>query len=126
MINITICKIGTVHSTRKVIQDDHWDQEEVYIQLEESFTKEALMGLADFSHAEIIFFMDKVESEKIEYSARHPRKRADWPKVGIFSQRGKNRPNQLGLTICRIKKVDGKRLYLEGLDAIDGTPPFLA
>ena len=42
--------------------------------------------------------------------------------MGIFSQRGKNRPNQIGLTICKIIKVEDKNLYIEGLDAIDGTP----
>jgi len=122
MTHISICKIGTVHSTREVIQDDHWDQEDSYIELEEDFTQEALLGLDDFSHAEIIFFMNKVKQEKIEHSARHPRNRSDWPRIGIFAQRGKNRPNQIGLTVCRIKRIEGKRLYLEGLDAIDGTP----
>ena len=34
----------------------------------------------------------------IETGARHPRNRIDWPLVGIFAQRGKNRPNRIGLT----------------------------
>ena len=38
------------------------------------------------------------------------------------AQRGKNRPNQLGLTICKILKVEGKQLHLEGLDAVHATP----
>jgi tRNA (Thr-GGU) A37 N-methylase len=42
--------------------------------------------------------------------------------VGIFAQRGKSRPNCLGLTSCRIERVEGRRLFLRGLDAIDGTP----
>ena len=58
----------------------------------------------------------------METSARHPRNNAEWPKVGIFAQRGKNRPNQIGLTLCKILKVDGTALYLEGLDAVDGSP----
>lgn len=64
----------------------------------------------------------KVDPGKIETGARHPRNNVAWPNVGIFAQRGKNRPNQIGLTICRILKVEQTRLYLEGLDAIDGTP----
>jgi tRNA (Thr-GGU) A37 N-methylase len=28
----------------------------------------------------------------------------------------------LGSTICRILKVEGRRLFVEGLDAVDGTP----
>ena len=45
-----------------------------------------------------------------------------WPKVGIFAQRGKNRPNQIGVTICKIVSVEGLSVHVEGLDAIDGTP----
>lgn len=66
--------------------------------------------------------MDQVDPTKIEKTSRHPRNNTNWPKVGIFAQRGKNRLNQVGATICRILKVDGTKLHLEGLDAIDGTP----
>ena len=55
-------------------------------------------------------------------TARHPRNNPDWPKVGIFAQRGKNRPNQIGTTICRVLRTEGIKIYLEGLDAIDGSP----
>jgi tRNA (Thr-GGU) A37 N-methylase len=54
--------------------------------------------------------------------ARHPRNRLDWPKVGIFAQRGKNRPNRIGVTICRLLSVRGLSLEVADLDAIDGTP----
>jgi tRNA (Thr-GGU) A37 N-methylase len=42
--------------------------------------------------------------------------------VGIFSQRGKNRPNRLGSTIAKIISIQGTTVHLSGLDAIDGTP----
>lgn len=86
------------------------------------FSGEALAGLSEFSHVEVVFYMDQVNPEKIEKTARHPRNNPDWPKIGIFSQRGKNRPNQIGATICKIKGVDGTKLLLKGLDAVDGTP----
>ena len=63
-----------------------------------------------------------VPADKIETGARHPRNNLDWPAVGIFAQRGKNRPNRIGTTICRVLRVEGTRLHLEGLDAVDGTP----
>ena len=47
---------------------------------------------------------------------------AAWPKVGIFAQRGKARPNRLGATIVEIEKRDGRILHVRGLDAVDGTP----
>lgn len=120
---INLNPIGTVHSSRELTDDDNWDAEPAYIQLSPAgFTPEALEGLCEFSHAEIVFYMHQVNPDKIESGARHPRNNTSWPRVGIFAQRGKNRPNQLGTTICRIIKVESTRLYLEGLDAVDGTP----
>lgn len=123
MQNITLTPIGVVHSSRKNAADDNWDAEHVYVELDASqFSPDALMGIADFSHVEILFHMDRVDPEKIEKTARHPRNNPEWPKVGIFAQRGKNRPNQIGATICRVLQLDGHMLTLEGLDAIDGSP----
>lgn len=120
---MTFVEIGAVCSTRKEIKDDEWDKEKVFIELDSSrFTAESLLGLETFSHVEVLFYMHGVNPEKIESVARHPRGNLNWPRIGIFSQRGKNRPNQIGTTVCRVLKVDGTRLYLEGLDAIDGTP----
>ena len=123
MKSISINPIGIVRSTRKKPDDDNWDSETTSIELDaKQFSDEALAGLAEFSHAEIIFHMDQVDPSRVETKARHPRNNTNWPKVGIFSQRGKNRPNQIGTTICRILNVDRRVLHLEGLDAVDGTP----
>jgi tRNA-Thr(GGU) m(6)t(6)A37 methyltransferase TsaA len=115
--------VGTVRSTRDEVADDNWDSERAYIELDAlEFTAESMAGITDFSHVEVLFFMDKVAPEKIERTARHPRNNTAWPKVGIFAQRGKNRPNQIGTTVCRVLRVEGSKLHLEGLDAVDGTP----
>ena len=121
-MDINLSSVGTVRSTRHVITDDFWDMEEVYLELTDEFSEESLYGLSDFSHLELIFFMDKVNPKNIVTDARHPRNRLDWPLVGIFSQRGKNRPNQLGLTVCKILEIEGKKIFVSGLDAVDGTP----
>ena len=123
MQNITLTPIGIVRSSRKNAADDNWDSEHVYVELDASqFSPDALMGIADFSHVEVLFHMDRVDPDKIERTARHPRNNPEWPKVGIFAQRGKNRPNQIGATICRVVQLEGHVLVLEGLDAIDGSP----
>lgn len=115
--------IGFVRGGRSEILDDNWGKSTAQIVLDDKrFGPDALAGLGSFSHAEIIFLFSKVPPEKIEYGARRPRGREDWPLIGIFSQRGKNRPNRLGLTTCKIVSVDGLQLEVEGLDAIDGTP----
>ena len=108
---------------RVEVVDDDWGANRSSIVLDEGrFTPDALAGLSDFSHVEVIFYFDKVPDEKIEYGARRPRGRADWPLVGIFAQRGKNRPNRIGVTTCRLIGVRGRVLTVAGLDAIDGTP----
>lgn len=119
---ISIQSIGIVHSSRKAVIDDLWSQESSYIELHPEYPEDALAGMTDFSHVEVLFHMNQVEPNKIETSARHPRNNTNWPKVGIFAQRGKNRPNQIGLTVCEVLKVEGRRLHLKNLDAVDATP----
>jgi tRNA (adenine37-N6)-methyltransferase len=121
-MDLSIAPIGFVRGGRSAAIDDNWGSERARIELVEGFGPEALFGLSDFSHAEIIFYFDQVPDAKIETGARHPRGNQDWPSVGIFAQRGKNRPNRIGLCTCKIVGVSGTTLALEGLDAIDGTP----
>lgn len=121
-MNIPLTPIGTVKNTRLLIEDDHWGGVVSIIELNSSFTEDALLQIEAFSHAEIIFYFHRVEDAKIEMGARHPRNNKDWPKAGIFAQRGKNRPNRLGASIVKIIKHKGTRLFVQGLDAVDGTP----
>jgi tRNA (adenine37-N6)-methyltransferase len=121
-MNIDIKPIGFVKAGRTLAEDDFWGGEDACISLTEAFTSEALLGLASFSHAEVLFLFHQVPDSKIVVGARHPRDNVDWPAVGIFAQRGKNRPNRIGSTICRIVRVEGTKLFVSELDAIDGTP----
>lgn len=121
-MTVALEPIGHVRGGRGEAVDDDWGASRARIVLDARFSPEALAGLSDFSHVEVIFHFDRVPDDKIEYGARHPRGRADWPLVGIFAQRGKNRPNRLGLCTARIVAVNGLEVEVEGLDAIDGTP----
>jgi tRNA-Thr(GGU) m(6)t(6)A37 methyltransferase TsaA len=114
--------IGVVRSPRKDMSDDFWGKVDAEIVLAEHLPDEAFAGLGDFSHVEVIFLMDRVDLAKVETGSRHPRERSDWPLVGIFAQRGKARPNRIGLTRGTIQKLEGRVLTVRGLDAIDGTP----
>ena len=115
--------IGFVRGGRSEPTDDDWGQSHSFIELDPvRFGADAFAGLNAFSHVEVIFLFDRVLPEAVEVGARHPRGRADWPLTGIFAQRGRNRPNRLGVTVCRILSVEGTQLSVEGLDAIDGTP----
>jgi tRNA-Thr(GGU) m(6)t(6)A37 methyltransferase TsaA len=119
---IALRPIAFVRSSRDVVEDDRWDAETASIELAEHVPIESLEGLAQFSHAEIIFVFDRLPESDVVTGARHPRGNTNWPVVGIFAQRGKNRPNRLGATMVRILAVEDRRIRVAGLDAIDGTP----
>lgn len=121
-MNFIIKPVATVKSPREEVRDDHWGQIESVIELLPEFDEEAWQGIEEFSHVEVVFIFDRVEEEKIERAARHPRNNPAWPRVGIFAQRGKNRPNRLGTTLTRLIRREGRRLIVRGLDAVDGTP----
>jgi tRNA-Thr(GGU) m(6)t(6)A37 methyltransferase TsaA len=119
---ITLSPIAIVRNDRQVIADDNWGRYVSTIELLEPLTEQALAGIEQFSHAEIIFFFDRVSEDSIEYGARQPRNNPDWPRMGILAQRGRNRPNRLGATIVRILAHSGRALTVQGLDALDGSP----
>ncbi|NTU82917.1 MAG: GNAT family N-acetyltransferase [Chloroflexales bacterium] len=121
-MELTVTPIGYVRATRQTPEDDDWGGSVAAIELADRMPAEALVGMEAFSHAEIIFVFDQVDPAKIVTGARRPRNNPAWPAVGIFAQRGKNRPNRLGLTTVRILGVAGRRLHVAELDAIDGTP----
>lgn len=115
--------IGNVRGGRADPIDDDWDSVEATIELDAAqFEPDALAGLDHFSHVEIVFHFHRAPEEKTVRGARHPRNRKDWPLVGIFAQRGKDRPNHIGVSVCRIVAVEGLTVRVRGLDAIDGTP----
>ncbi len=114
--------IGRVEAVRTRPDDDFWGGAESCITLSERYEPEALEGIEAFSHAEVLFLFDQVDPSEIVTGARHPRNNPEWPAIGIFAQRGKNRPNRIGSTICRILRREGRRLFVAELDAIDGTP----
>jgi tRNA-Thr(GGU) m(6)t(6)A37 methyltransferase TsaA len=119
---IELKPIGYVDAVRPHAEDDFWGGEQSCITLVEGFGADALQGLSEFSHVEILYFFHEVADTKIATGARHPRNNPAWPAVGIFAQRGKNRPNRLGSTVCRLLRVEGTRILVAELDAIDKTP----
>jgi tRNA-Thr(GGU) m(6)t(6)A37 methyltransferase TsaA len=124
--------IGLVRSPRSAAIDDDWDAITATIELDPAVLDgDATAGLSDFSHVEVVYVFDQVDPSMVHTGARHPRGNTDWPRVGILAQRAKNRPNRIGVTVCRLLAVDGLRLTVNALDAIDGTPvldikPYMA
>ena len=124
--------IGRVVGGRVDAIDDGWDTESATIELDpDEVGVGATDGLAEFSHIEVLFCFDRVAEDEVCRGTRHPRGRSDWPSVGILAQRARDRPNRIGVTVCRLVRVGRHSLGVTGLDAIEGTPvldvkPYLA
>ncbi|SHI21811.1 tRNA-Thr(GGU) m(6)t(6)A37 methyltransferase TsaA [Butyrivibrio fibrisolvens DSM 3071] len=121
MTDIVMQPIGYVKNEVTQRKDTSWGDDTSTVVLNDEF-KTGLTGLEDFSHAIILFHLDKAKYEKEKHLQRRPQNRDDMPLVGIFSQRGKDRPNQIGMTSVEIISVTNSTLTVKGLDAIDGTP----
>ncbi|MEU1968959.1 SAM-dependent methyltransferase [Micromonospora sediminicola] len=115
--------MGSVVGGRTEAFDDGWGGEQALIRLDGTrFEPDALVGLDAFSHLEVVFHFHLAHPSSVVTSARRPRDNPDWPEVGIFAQRGKNRPNLLGVSRCRLVRVDGLDVHVRGLDAVAGSP----
>jgi len=120
---VLVVPVAIVHSPRTERRDDFWGNVESTIELDTAqYDAESLSGLEQFSHLEVVYLLDQIADSEIERTARHPRNRADWPKVGIFAQRGAKRPNRIGVSRCTILGIEGTVIRVRRLDAIDGTP----
>ena len=83
----------------------------------------SLDGLTEFSHVWIIFYFHQNSSDGrnfVKTKVAPPRLGGD--RVGLFSTRSPHRPNPIGLTLAKLIKVENSKVYLQGLDLLDGTP----
>jgi tRNA (adenine37-N6)-methyltransferase len=118
----TVVPVGVVHSSRTEPTDDDWDSETTTIELIAPYGPDCVRGLTGFSHLEVVYLFHLVDPAQPLTQSRHPRGNKAWPLTGIFAQRGKDRPNRIGISTCELVTVSGKTLTVRGLDAVDGTP----
>lgn len=52
----------------------------------------------------------------------HPRGDTSWPEAGVFTTRSPHRPNPIGLHRVEVLAVEGPRVKVNNLEALDGTP----
>jgi tRNA-Thr(GGU) m(6)t(6)A37 methyltransferase TsaA len=120
-MQIKLQSIATIHNIRTAAIDDDWGEIISEITLESDIPAETFAGIEAFSHLEIIFYFDKVDNSTVVFSSR-PRGNPNYPLVGIFSQRKKDRPNKIGLCTVQLLEHNERTIKVKGLDAIDGTP----
>jgi tRNA-Thr(GGU) m(6)t(6)A37 methyltransferase TsaA len=80
---------------------------------------EALDGLAAGDDVLVLTWLDRADRDVLRVHTRDDRSR---PTSGVFATRSPDRPNPIGLHRVRVLEVDGLRLRVRDLEALDGTP----
>lgn len=83
----------------------------------------ALLGIEAYSHLIILYWMHLRDDEKNRKTLRViPRRHEGAPLIGVFACRSPSRPNPIGLSVVELLGVEGYRLKVRGLDALEGSP----
>jgi len=118
---IVLQPIGVIRSPYKdakgtPIQGVFGGEVEAWVELKDKYVK-GLKDLDGFSHAILLYHFHKSNKEEIVGKPY-----LEGEEHGIFAIRSPNRPNHIGLSVVRIKRVEGNKLYFTEVDVLDGTP----
>ena len=78
-----------------------------------------LTGLEESERILVVFYLDRSSGFEL---LQHPRGDDSRARRGVFALRSPNRPNPIGVSEVELDSVDGNALYVQGLDALNGTP----
>jgi tRNA-Thr(GGU) m(6)t(6)A37 methyltransferase TsaA len=79
-------------------------------------------GLRDLTVGDEVLVLTWLHLARRDVLAVHPRDDPATPERGVFSTRSADRPNPIGLHRVEIVAVDGGRIRVRNLEAVDGTP----
>jgi tRNA-Thr(GGU) m(6)t(6)A37 methyltransferase TsaA len=80
---------------------------------------EGLEGIAVGDELVVLTWLDRARRDVLRV---HPRRDPARPETGVFNSRSPDRPNPIGLHRVTVLEVDGLRLRVSALEALDGTP----
>ena len=80
---------------------------------------EALAGIRAGDEILVLTWLDRARRDVLRV---HPRGDLSRPEQGVFSTRSPDRPNPIGVHRVRVLAVDGLRVHVSDLEAVDGTP----
>ena len=91
--------------------------------------QDALDGLSGFSHIFVLSFLHRLRPDQVGVLKVRPRrlmskgfKLEELPLVGVFAIDSPTRPNPIGLSLVKLLRIDGRELFVSGLDLFDRTP----
>ncbi|MFI7443844.1 tRNA (N6-threonylcarbamoyladenosine(37)-N6)-methyltransferase TrmO [Nonomuraea indica] len=86
------------------------------------FAEQVREGLRDLRPGDDVIVLTWLDRARRDVLAVHPRDDRARPLTGVFSTRSPDRPNPVGLHRVRVLSVDGTRVRVSDLEALDGTP----
>jgi tRNA-Thr(GGU) m(6)t(6)A37 methyltransferase TsaA len=86
------------------------------------FNPDVAEGIRDLAVGAEVLVLTWLHQAQRDVLAVHPRDDVRNPETGVFSTRSADRPNPIGLHRVRIVAIDGARVLVQDLEAIDGTP----
>ena len=81
--------------------------------------QEGLFRIEENDRILVLYIFDRTTEVQMRV---HPRGDPRNPEVGVFASRSPMRPNHIAVTEVRLVAVEGNKLTVEGLDALDGSP----
>ena len=109
--------ILTQFSTNRGVPIQSAMSDETGVAVVEDRYAEGLDSLEQFSHAILLYWFHQARKYALRvtpYLDNRPR--------GVFATRAPARPNPIGLSIVRIERIEGNRIYFRGADMVNGTP----
>jgi tRNA-Thr(GGU) m(6)t(6)A37 methyltransferase TsaA len=91
---------------------------DAWLELEEAYVA-GLSGLEPGDDALVLTWLDRARRDVLSV---HPRGDPARPEHGVFATRSPDRPNPIGLHRVQIVEIDGGRVLVRDLEALDGTP----
>ena len=85
----------------------------------EARVADALAGIAAGDDLLVLTWLDRARRDVLRV---HPRGDLARPEQGVFNTRSPDRPNPIGLHRVRVLAIDGLRMRVRDLEALDGTP----
>jgi tRNA-Thr(GGU) m(6)t(6)A37 methyltransferase TsaA len=85
----------------------------------EATVADALRDLRPGADVLVLTWLDRADRGVL---AVHPRDDRTRPETGVFATRSADRPNPIGLHRVTIQEIDGRRVRVSNLEAVDGTP----
>jgi tRNA-Thr(GGU) m(6)t(6)A37 methyltransferase TsaA len=80
---------------------------------------EALDGVQEGDEVVVLTWLDRADRDVLTV---HPRDDTSRPRRGVFGTRSENRPNPIGLHRVEVLSIEGERVRVRNLEAVDGTP----